>query len=362
MPSVDDGIAYWLDLLGFRDWFGCGVEVGAGHDSFVEGEGKLLLGLAVAVVGADDALDERVTDDVDVFKVTEADTFDAVEDVQGLEQAGLFGVGQIGLGEVAGDDRLGVSAEASDEHLHLLHGGVLGLVHDDEGIVEGAATHEGERGYFDHVALEELIYFFLVEEVVESVVERAEIGVDLFLQTAGKEAEAFPCFDRGANEDDAADFFCHESGDGHGYGEVGFASASRTKAEGHIGLLDGFDVLALVGGAGLDRAFDAGGALFAGVDQAPEGRGRIRDKKLQHAVEFAIMQVDAGFAEVVEVGEDAFDARDIAGFAGHMDGVGAEIDGDVEFVLEEAEVFVAGPVQGLNANGDFQGFFDQVVC
>jgi hypothetical protein len=36
-----------------------------------------------------------------------------------------------------------------------------------------------------------------------------------------------------------------------------------------------------------------------------------------------------------------------------VDGVRAEIDGDIEFILDEAKVFVVGPVQGLDANGDF---------
>ena len=40
----------------------------------------MLLGFAVAVVGADDALDERVADDVDVFKVAEANAFYTVKD------------------------------------------------------------------------------------------------------------------------------------------------------------------------------------------------------------------------------------------------------------------------------------------
>ena len=52
----------------------------------------------------------------------------------------------------------------------------------------------------------------------------------------------------------------------------------------------------------------------------------------------------------------------LVGFAGNVDGVGAEIDRDVEFVFEEAKVFVVGAVQGLDARGDFQGFFNQVVC
>ena len=74
------------------------------------------------------------------------------------------------------------------------------------------------------------------------------------------------------------------------------------------------------------------------------------------------MEVDAELSEGVEVGEDLFDTGDVVGFAGYLNGVGAEIDRDVEFVFEEPEIFVVGPVQGLNARRDFQGFFDQVVC
>src|SRR5271170_6338738 len=99
-------------LLGFRNAGGGWREVGIGDGGFAEGEGELLLDLAVAVVGADDALDEVVADDVDVFEVAEANAFDAVENVEGFEEAGLFGVGQVGLGEVAGDDGLGVGAHA----------------------------------------------------------------------------------------------------------------------------------------------------------------------------------------------------------------------------------------------------------
>src|SRR5271168_1670139 len=199
---------------------------------FAKGEGELLLGFAIAVVGADYALDEVVAHDVDVFEVAEADAFDTIKDVEGFEEAGFLGVGQVGLGEVAGDDGLGVGAEAGDKHLHLFHGRVLGLVHDDEGVVEGAAAHEGERGDLDDVGFEHLVDLDGVEEVVEGVVERAKVGVDLFLERAGEEAETFAGFDCGADEDDATDFFRHEGTDGHGDGEIGFAGAGGAEAEG----------------------------------------------------------------------------------------------------------------------------------
>ena len=57
-------------------------------------------------------------------------------------------------------------------------------------------------------ALEQLLHFFGFEHVVERVVERAQIGIDLFLQGAGQKAEALAGFDGGAGENDAADPSC----------------------------------------------------------------------------------------------------------------------------------------------------------
>ena len=41
-----------------------------------------------------------------------------------------------------------------EEHLHLLGRGVLGLVEDDERVVQGAAPHECQRGDLDGAAVE----------------------------------------------------------------------------------------------------------------------------------------------------------------------------------------------------------------
>jgi len=42
-----------------------------------------------------------------------------------------------------------------------------------------------------------------------------------------------------------------------------------------------------------------------------------------------------------------------------MDGVGAQIDADVERVFDEVEVFIASPEEGLQVGRDLQGDFQR---
>ena len=72
------------------------------------------------------------------------------------------------------------------------------------------------------------------------------------------------------------------------------------------------------------------------------------------------MEIDAGPAQGVEVRKDAGDAVDCFVRTCDLYGVGAEVDCDLETVFEEAEVFVAGSVEGFDTGGDFQGFFAQI--
>ena len=84
------------------------------------------------VIGLDDALHEVVADDVALVEINQRDAFDFTDDFDGFDQAGAAVVRQIDLGDVAGYDRLGIEAEAGEEHFHLLAGGVLRFVENDE--------------------------------------------------------------------------------------------------------------------------------------------------------------------------------------------------------------------------------------
>ena len=80
------------------------------------------------------------------------DALDVPQDMQGIHEAAAHLIRQVDLGHVAGDHDLAADAHARQEHLHLLGRGVLGLVQDDEGVIQRAPAHIGERCDLDDLS------------------------------------------------------------------------------------------------------------------------------------------------------------------------------------------------------------------
>ena len=145
-------------------------------------------------------------------------------------------------------DDLGPEPDAGQEHLHLLGRGVLRLVEDDEAAVQRAAPHEGERRDLDGLALEQPLRALGLDHVVERVVERAQVRVDLGHEVAGQEAEPLAGLDRRPGEDDALHLLVLQRLHGHGHGQPALAGARRAEAEGDDVAADGVDVALLARG------------------------------------------------------------------------------------------------------------------
>jgi hypothetical protein len=133
------------------------------------------------------------------------DVLHAVEDVLHDPQPAGGPAGQVDLRDVTRHDDLAAEAEAGEEHLHLLGGRVLRLVEDDEGVVQAPSPHVGQRGDLDRAGRHELGDRLGVEHVVQRVVQRPQVRVDLVEQRAGQEAEPLAGLDRRARQDDPVD-------------------------------------------------------------------------------------------------------------------------------------------------------------
>ena len=300
------------------------------------------------LVGLDDAGHQRVTHHVAGLEAVEGDALDVLQHALGLHQTALAGRGQVDLGDVAGDDRLGAEADAGEEHLHLLGRGVLGLVQDDEGVGQRAAAHVGQRSDLDLLALDELADALGAHQLVEGVEERAQIGVDLLGEVTRQEAQALAGFHGGAGEDDALDLVTVQGIDGAGHRQEGLAGTGRADAEGEVVPEDVLQVLALVGGAPLQLAAPgAEGGIVGRLRRQRFGDGRVcrivvaglDDGQLD------VLRAERVAVGVVEAAEQAGGTGGLLPLAAEGEMAAAAADAHVQGGLDEAQVRVEGAAQ-----------------
>src|SRR5947209_237068 len=152
------------------------------------------------------------------------------------------------------------------------------------------------------------------EHVVDGVVERTEIGIDLLLHVAGEEAEPFTGLDGGPRQDQTVDAAADQLRDGLGHRDIGLAGACGAEREDHLVARQGFHVERLHG-----RAWNDG--LLARADHHPRRRS---DLVLDDAVEAGLSshaqhRVDRFRVDVLPVVEPIIKAgQHVAGACGRI--------------------------------------------
>jgi len=189
---------------------------------------------------------------------------------------------QIDLRQVASDRHAAFFAQPRQEHLHLHWRGVLGFVENDEAVGQRASAHEGKRRDLDLAARHATHHLVGGHHIVEGVIERPQIGIDLFAQVARKKTQPLAGFHRRARQHDAVDLALGQQRDGNSNRQISLAGAGRTDAEGKFVFLERAHILGLhrrtrrdVAALGADRSAiaveQAGLAAFRGQRQAHRG-------------------------------------------------------------------------------------------
>ncbi len=294
------------------------------------------VGRVVPPVRVDDVADEPVPYDVTARQPAEVHVVDVVQDVLHDVQAAACLRRQVDLRHVAGDHHLRAETQARQEHLHLLGRGVLRLVEDDERVVERAAAHVRQRRHLDGPLGHEPRDRVRVEHVVQRVVERPQVWVDLLVQSARQEAEPLPRLDGRPREDDPPHLLGLQRLHGLGDGEVRLAGAGRADAEHDGVVVDRVDVPLLVERLGPDRA----AAVGEDVQRQHVGRALgARAGRPQHggdALDGLGCQPLAGADHGDELVHHLLAEGDGLGRTGDRDLVAADVDVGVEGLLQRA--------------------------
>src|SRR3984957_13658023 len=160
-------------------------------------------------VGRDDVGHNPGPHHIALGEVHELHLWHGTEDTLQSRETGAS-TGDVDLGDVTGHHDLGAETDAGEEHLHLLGGGVLGFVENDEAPVQCAAPHERERRNFDGAPVEQALGTLGPKKVIERVVQRPKIRVNLGHDVAREKSEPLARLDGRSGQDDAVDLVCLE--------------------------------------------------------------------------------------------------------------------------------------------------------
>ena len=193
-----------------------------------------------------------MADDVAFVELHDADAVDAPQNLHRAHQTAVRLARQVDLRHVARDDEPRIAAHARQEHLDLRQGGVLRLVQNDEGIVQRAAAHVGQRGDLHGPLFEVFLELGRRDHVVQRVVQRLQVGVQLLLHVAGQETQLLARLDGRTREDDAPHLPLLQRADGQRDGRIGLARAGRPHGEQQVVPVVEFDEPLLVDRPGAD--------------------------------------------------------------------------------------------------------------
>ena len=96
---------------------------------------------------------------------------------------------------------------------------------------QGAPAHEGERRDLDHARLHAALDHPGIHEILQGVVDRAKIGIDLFAHVARKKPQPLASLDGGARKDQPLDRALFEQGHGMADREPRLSGAGRARGE-----------------------------------------------------------------------------------------------------------------------------------
>ena len=181
-------------------------------------------------------------------KGVEIQPFHIAQFFLGVLQAGFDVFRQVDLAQIARDDGFGTEAYTGQEHFHLFGRGVLRLVQNHIRTVKRAAAHIGQWGNFYQAFFQQFGYAVETHQIVQRVIQRAQVGINFLRQVAGQEAQFFACLDCRAHQHDAFDLVFFHRIDCGGHRQIGFTRTCRAQPEHDVVVQQGADVAVLARG------------------------------------------------------------------------------------------------------------------
>ncbi len=295
-------------------------------------------------------LDQLVANDVFFGEVGKCDAFEVGEDLFGFFQAAFLTAGQVDLGRVAGHDGLRAKADSRQEHFHLLAGGVLRFVEDDERVGERSAAHKGKRGDLDYAFLEHFRDLFRIDQIKQRVIKRPQIRVDLLLQVAGQKAEPLAGFDRGPCQNYSADLLFIQGVDRHRHCQKALACPGYPDPKHQIVRSDRVQIFPLIRGLRGDRLL-SGRIESVSLKVIPQAVRPILGYLFEGVLQLFVSKRIALGKKLAKVEQYTFDRINVGRVAVYHQLIPACTDGYIQQRLEILNVLILYTEESVEALG-----------
>lgn len=163
-----------------------------------------------------------------------------------------------------------------------------------------APAHVGQRGNLDGLLLEQALHALEAHQVVQRVVQRPQVGVDLLRQVARQEPQPLAGLDGRPGQHQALHRVAFHGVDGAGHRQPGLAGAGRPHAERDVVLEDVVHVVALARRA---RA-------QVGAARAQHHAAALVVDRRQRLVQFARVRLDLHRAAHADLDQAELDVVD----------------------------------------------------
>ena len=187
-----------------------------------------------------------VTHDIAAVKLDDTDTLDTAQRLHRPRQAAVALVRQVDLRNVPRDDELGITAHTRQEHLDLRHGRILRLVQYDESVIKRTAAHVCQRRNLNRPLLDILLQLGRGDHIVQRIVQRLQVRVELLLHVTGQESQLLPRLDSRARQNHAPHLPILQCAHRQRYGRICLARACGPHGKEQVVVLVKLDQTPLV--------------------------------------------------------------------------------------------------------------------
>src|SRR6266436_1173742 len=149
------------------------------------------------------------------------------------------------LHQVVPHHGLRIESQPRQKHLHLLAGGVLRFIQYHERIIQRPPAHKRQRRHLNNSLLQKPLQFVRVQHVIQRVIQRPHVRINLLLQRPRQKSQSLPRLHRRPRQNNPVHLLGQQRAHRHRHRQISLPRPARPNPKRHVVRFNLFHVLPL---------------------------------------------------------------------------------------------------------------------